>query len=204
MPLPASVKRLAGLGLGLAPHARHERCVYLLGHMRCGSTALANVLCAHPDISGYGESHVEHGLPSAPGRLVLNQIGARRWKPGARMLFDKILHDALDSGVGNAFFTGRAIFLTRDPEPAIASIVTLFASIGSREYPDAAAAAAYYVSRLRQLSGLWRHFPPERRLALRHETLVCTPAALLERAGEAAASDLDSVEEATIAATLKP
>ncbi|MFT3972926.1 MAG: sulfotransferase [Amaricoccus sp.] len=181
MPVPAFAKRLAGTGLGLAPHARHDRCLFLLGHMRCGSTALSNVLCAHPEISGYGESHVDHGAPSAPGRLVLNQIGAGRWKPAARHLFDKVLHDHLDAGVPPAFFAGRAIFLTRAPEPSIASILALFASLGNREYPDPASAAAYYTTRLARLAALWDGFPPERRLALRHETLIADPDAALAR-----------------------
>lgn len=181
MPVPPLAKRLAGAGLGLAPHARHDRCVLLLGHMRCGSTALANVLCAHPAISGYGESHIDHGAPAAPGRLVLNQIRARRWKPGARFLFDKILHDRLDAGAPPAFFTARALFLTRAPEPAIASILALFASLGSREYPDPATAAAYYTARLARLAALWDRFPPDRRLALTHDTLIARPEAALAR-----------------------
>lgn len=181
MPVPAFAKRLAGTSLGLAPHARHDRCVYLIGHMRCGSTALANVLCAHPAISGYGESHIDHGAPAAPGRLVLNQIGAGRWKPAARLLFDKILHDHLDAGVPPAFFTGRAIFLTRAPAPSIASILALFASLESREYPDPASAAAYYTARLARLATLWDGFPPERRLAVRHETLLAETDATLAR-----------------------
>lgn len=181
MPVPPLAKRLAGAGLGLAPHARHDRCLLLLGHMRCGSTALANVLCAHPAISGYGESHINHGAPAAPGRLVLNQIGARRWKPGARLLFDKILHDHLDAGAPPAFFTARALFLTRAPEPAIASILALFASLGTREYPDPASAAAYYTARLTRLAALWERFPPGRRLALTHEAMIAAPDATLAR-----------------------
>ena len=181
MPAPAFAKRLAGTGLGLAPHARHARSVYLLGHMRCGSTALANVLCAHPQISGYGESHVDHGAPAAPGRLVLSQIRARRWKPAARYLFDKILHDHLDAGAPPAFFTGRALFLTRAPDPAVASIVALFAALGSREYPDAASAAAYYTRRLARLTALWEGFAPGRRLAVDHASLTADPDAALAR-----------------------
>lgn len=181
MPFPGFIKRLAGGSLSLAPHARYDRCLFLLGHMRCGSTALANVLSSNPAISGYGESHIDHGAPSAPGRLVLNQIRAGRWKPGARYLFDKLLHDRLDDGVPPTFFTASAIFLTRDPEPAIASILALFGSLGSREYPDPASATAYYVARLIRLCRLWDRFPPSRRLALRHEALVSDPDASLAR-----------------------
>ncbi len=175
MPVPHLAKRIAGRGLGVVPHARFERCVFLIGHMRCGSTALANVLAAHPSISGYGESHVDYGRPAAPGRLVLNQIGARRWKPGARLLLDKLLHDRLDAAAPPGFFAARAIFLHRAPEPTLASILAL----GLPECPDVAAAVRYYAARLARMAALWDGFPPDRRLRLDHATLTADPGGAL-------------------------
>ena len=110
--MPAPVKRLAATCLALAPQGRFDRCLFLVGHMRCGSTALANVLCAHPSVSGYGETHVRYDRPSAPGALILNQLRRGRWRPRATHLFDKLLHDDLDATPPPAFFTARAIFVT--------------------------------------------------------------------------------------------
>ena len=175
------LKRATGTCLSLAPQARFERCLFLVGHMRCGSTALANVLCAHPRISGYGETHVRYDRPSAPGALILNQLHRGRWKPCATHLFDKLLHDDLDAAVPPAFFTARAIFVTRPPDAAIPSILRLFGTLGSHEYATPAEAAAYYVRRLARMRALWQSFPADRRIALRYEHLVADPATTLER-----------------------
>ena len=175
------LKRAAGACLSLAPQARFERCLFLVGHMRCGSTALANVLCAHPRFSGYGETHVPYDRPSAPGTLLLNQLHRGRWKPRATHLFDKLLHDELDAAPPPDFFTARAIFVSRPPGAAVPSILRLFRAIGSQEYATPAEAAVYYARRLSRMRALWRSFPAERRIAVRHEDLVADPAAALER-----------------------
>jgi hypothetical protein len=175
------LKRAAGACLSLSPQASFERCLFLIGHMRCGSTALANVLCAHPRISGYGETHVRYDRPSAPGALLLNQLRRGRWKPRAAHLFDKLLHDELDAAAPPAFFTARAIFVCRPPAAAVPSILRLFRALGSHEYATPAEAAAYYSRRLSRMHGLWQSFPAERRIAVRHEDLVTNPAATLER-----------------------
>ena len=73
----APLKRLAATSLALAPQGRFDRCLFLVGHMRCGSTALANVLCAHPSVSGYGETHVRYDRPSAPGALTSREADTR-------------------------------------------------------------------------------------------------------------------------------
>jgi hypothetical protein len=175
------LKRTAGACLALAPQARFARCLFLIGHMRCGSTALSNVLCAHPRISGYGETHVRYDRRSAPGALLLNQLRRGRWKPRNAHLFDKLLHDELDAAPPPAFFTGRAIFLSRPPAAAVPSILRLFRALGSPEYATPADAAAYYTRRLVRMRALWHAFPAERRIAVRHEDLVADPAATLER-----------------------
>ena len=131
--------------------------------------------------SGYGETHVRYDRPSAPGALLLNQLRRGRWKPGATHLFDKLLHDELDAAAPPAFFTARAIFVSRLPAAAVPSILRLFRAIGSQEYATPAEAAAYYARRLARMRALWQAFPAERRIAVRHEDLVADPAAALER-----------------------
>ncbi len=181
LPLPGRLKHLAGGLVTLAPAYRYDRCIFLIGHMRCGSTALANVLCAHPSISGYGESHVRYDGRAAPGVLLLNQIRRQRWKPTARFLFDKLLHDDLDAAVPPEFFSAHAIFLSRGPERSVPSILRLFRAIGSAEYATEAQAAAYYARRLERMRALFQRFPATRRIALDCDRLVADPAAELRR-----------------------
>ncbi|ETD01703.1 sulfotransferase family protein [Rhodobacter capsulatus] len=174
-----------GLGQGLRlllPQCRFERSIFLLAHMRCGSTALSNILCSRPDISGYGEAHIRYDGPAALGRLVVNQARRGSFRPGAAHLFDKILHDRHDAQAPPGFFAARAIFLARRPGPSIRSIRDLFRGIGREdEYPDDAAAARYYVTRLDALARLWARFPPDRRVGLTFGALIRDPEAELSR-----------------------
>ena len=142
----------AGLGRGvhgLDAQCRFERCAFILAHMRCGSTALSNVLCSRPEVSGYGEAHVAYRGEADLGALVVNQARRWAWRPRARYLFDKILHSRHDGAAPPGFFRARAIVLAREPEPAIASIRRLFEGLGKSDYGTDAAAAEYYAERAR-------------------------------------------------------
>ncbi|GGL77437.1 sulfotransferase family protein [Wenxinia marina] len=175
----------AGLGAmatAAIRQADYGRCIFVLAHMRCGSTALSNILCSRSDVSGYGETHVRHDSPTAPGRLVVNLALRRAWSPRADRLFDKILHTRLDADPPSAFFSARAIFVVRPPDPTIRSIRRLFERLGRpHDYPTDEAAARYYVDRLRHLCALWDGFPAGRRIGLTHSQLLSDPDAALAR-----------------------
>ena len=137
------------------PRCRYDRCIFLLGHMRCGSTALSGILCARPEISGYGETHIAYDSAAALGLLSLNLRKYESQKPGADWFFDKVLHNAYDALPAARYFESRAIFLVREPEVSIRSIRNLFAKIGSEEYASDAAAADYYADRIDRLTAMW-------------------------------------------------
>lgn len=160
---------------------RFDRTIFVLAHMRCGSTALSNVVCSHPDVSGFGEAHVTYRGPADLGRLVVVQARRGAWRPRARRLFDKVLHSAYDDFAPPAFSDSRAIFLSRPPRDAIPSILRLFAGLQGTRWRSAADAADYYVERLAALGALWERFPPERRIALTYEGLTADPDAALAR-----------------------
>lgn len=176
MAIPESVKSLAGrVVTSVAPQCSFERCVFVLGHMRCGSTITSNLLCSRREISGYGETHVRYSDVSATGRLALNLAKRGAWQPGADFLFDKLLHTRLDSDPPAPFFQARAIFMTRAPEQAVPSIYRLFRKIGSTQYKTVTAAAHYYAKRLEHLSVLWQRFPQSQRMALDYDELIADP-----------------------------
>jgi hypothetical protein len=178
--LRALAKTIAGTTVSaLAPQCDFARAIFIIGHMRCGSTALSNVLVSRPEFSGYGEAHIAYEGQSALGVLLINQWRRRSWRPGAQYLFDKILHSRYDAAAGDAFFGARAIFLAREPDSAIRSIRTLFATLGSTEYGSDAAAADYYGERLSTMLGLWERFAPDRRLALSYAGVTADPEAAL-------------------------
>jgi hypothetical protein len=163
------------------PQCRHARALYIIGHMRCGSTALSNILCSRDDVSGYGEGHFGYQQPGALGVLALKQMKRGRWKPGATYLFDKILHSRFDIEAEADFFTARAIFMVRRPAEVIRSIRKLYESIGSDEYSTDDAAADYYAERLEAMLALWGRFSPGRRAGLSHDALTSDTDAQLAR-----------------------
>ena len=173
-------KALVGAGVArVLLQCRFERSLFLIGHMRCGSTALSAILCSRPDISGYGEAHIAYEGRAALGVLALNQMRRGAWTGSAPSLFDKILHSRYDDAACPEFFTARALFMARAPQPAIRSIRHLFAGIGSGEYQTDAIAAAYYEERLGAMLRLWPRFADERRVACTYEALTADPDAVL-------------------------
>ena len=166
---------------GVNRQCRFETTLFLVGHMRCGSTALSAIVCSRDDYSGYGEAHVGYRGPGDLGILAINQWRRGEWNRSARGLFDKILHNRYDRDVPAAFFQARAIFMARAPVPSIASIQRLFATIGSGEYATIEQSAAYYCERVGAMLAQWRRFATERRVGLTYEDLVADPDASLAR-----------------------
>jgi hypothetical protein len=180
-----TLKAIAGRGISsVLPQCDFSRCVFVLAHMRCGSTALSNILCSRPDISGYGECHVRYDGQGALGRVVLNQARQGAWDRRAPFLFDKILHTRHDAAAPEAFFQARAIFILRDPHETIRSIRKLFATLEPArraEYDSDEKAARYYLERMTRLEVLWQGFAPARRIGLTHESLLADPERALAR-----------------------
>lgn len=177
-----AIKSVAGVGVAATvPQCRFSNCIFVIAHMRCGSTALSNILCSRPDVSGYGETHIRYDGRAALGRLVVNQALRRSWRPRATFLFDKILHSRHDSQVVPAFFDARAIFIAREPGPAVRSIQALFDGLKRTEYANDTKAAEYFVERVTAVIALWNRFPPDRRVALTHASLMADPEAELTR-----------------------
>lgn len=173
-------KALAGACVSsVLPHCRYQSSLFLIGHMRCGSTALSAILCSRSEVSGYGEAHIAYTDRAALGILALNQLRRSAWSRSATTLFDKILHSRYDNDACSGFFSARALFMAREPQPAIRSIRHLFAKLGSGEYATDAAAADYYEQRLDAMLRLWPRFAAERRAACTYEELTAGPDAVL-------------------------
>lgn len=182
------IKAMAGmLTARLDPRCRFDRCIFVIGHMRCGSTALSNILCSRPEISGYGETHIRYADQPALGVLALNHRRRIGGRPGSRYLFDKILHSRYLEHVPEAFFDARAIFVAREPVPSVRSIRNLFARISADEYASDREAAAHYRGRLAQMLRMWDQFPGTNRVALRHADLTTQPDRELARISSALA-----------------
>jgi Sulfotransferase family len=137
----------------LAITTRNE-FLFVLGHMRSGSTLLSHLLCNSPDIIGYGETHNNYRRRTDLAKLLTSVRACTGKNPFKyRFVLDKIVGEQhiLNASVLNDPRT-RYIFLLREPQATIASIVAM-----RRQWHDEtpeqllAFASSYYQFRLSQL-----------------------------------------------------
>lgn len=177
-----NLKKMLGKAVSVAhPQCRFEKCLLIFGHMRSGSTALANILTSRKEISGYGETHINYDGRGALGRLVVNQALRKAWEPRAPYLLDKVLHNRYDIECPEELYDSKGIFIVRKPKQSVVSISKLFQGLGKDIYNTDEKAIRYYIRRLDRLMDLWKSFPEDRRVGLSHSELVADPDAALEQ-----------------------
>lgn len=161
-----------------------RRYLFLLGTMRSGSTLLASILCSHPEVLGYGETHVVYRSAADLGELEARVGRAHGIDPadiGPRRVLDKLLHDGLirDPGIFGRIDLA-CLFLLREPRRTIQSIVHQLGSTLDDAF-------TYYQERLASLERYAEVFPHS--AFLTYEDLVGNPERTL--AGLTAFLDLD-------------
>jgi Sulfotransferase family len=130
---------------------RGFRYVFILGHMRSGSTLLAHILASHPDIAGAGETHLLYRTPADLPKLVLTTAEFLH-KPILRETYivDQINHDYITDDVLLAKDVYRCIILLREPEATLKSMAAL-KRLNSEPWQETQA-LRNYVNRLEMLS----------------------------------------------------
>jgi hypothetical protein len=124
--------------------------VFVLGHMRSGSSLLHHILVSHPDLLGCGERNAAYNTADDLYRLHLAARRHRRayWR-SYRYLVDQINHDRF---VPRADFLNRhrirTVFLIREPVGALSSMVRV---LGKHYGMTLEEAVEYYGGRLERL-----------------------------------------------------
>ena len=147
--------------------------LFLLGTMRSGSSLLTAILCSHPEILGYGETHVVYDGKEKLQELVARVRRAHDEREPSRYVLDKLLHDGLirDPAVlDGADLT--CVFLLREPRRTIQSLVHQLDSTLDDAF-------TYYRERLLHLERYARAFP--RSAFLTYEGLIADPEGTLAR-----------------------
>jgi len=66
--------------------------LFILGHMRSGSSLLTHILSSNAAIDGYGETHLDYSNPQDFGVATAN-VCRHLWKvPSGEYVLDKVLH----------------------------------------------------------------------------------------------------------------
>jgi hypothetical protein len=159
----------------LAMSARNE-FLFVLGHMRSGSSLLCHLLCSSEEILGYGETHQDYHRRSDLAKLMLSvrmQTGKNPLQ--YRYVLDKIVtcHHVVTPTLLTDPRT-RYVFLIREPLPSIASIVAMHRDL--RDEPEEqllAGAVEHYTLRLTQLVELAQTIDdPDRCMLITHRQML--------------------------------
>jgi hypothetical protein len=105
---------------------REYRYVFILGHMRSGSTLLAHILASHPDFVSAGETHTAYRAPADLPKLVLNTSELLR-RPILResYIVDQINHEYVSDEVLRSEQLYKCLILIREPGATLRSMMDL-------------------------------------------------------------------------------
>ena len=145
------------------------KILFILSHMRSGSSLLTHLLTTNPEIIGFGESHIEYYSEQDLKALLLKVYrDTRQLRLDHKYVLDKLLHDKklIDETI---LFSEqvRAIFLIREPKRALASILTL------KPHWNENQAIEYYSTRLETLEKYAKLINNKKRsLFITHEEIL--------------------------------
>jgi hypothetical protein len=112
--------------LNLMFSRREYRYVFILGHMRSGSTLLAHILASHQDFVGAGETHISYRTPADLPTLVLKTCELLH-RPALQEthIVDQINHPYVTDDVLRSKRVYKCVILLREPEATLKSMMNL-------------------------------------------------------------------------------
>lgn len=154
MSIQTKAKKLALLAANPEILFCKKKYLFMVSHMRSRSSVLSHILGNNPEVYGYKELHISY-----KGRISLinMQIELKKElksKLRNNYLFDKILHNwpISDEVLNNA--QPKIIFLLREPEETIKSIINMGVKTGIDRYKVPEEVTEYYCKRLRKMEQL--------------------------------------------------
>jgi hypothetical protein len=144
-PIAAGFRAAARVNLALRP--REYRYIFILAHMRSGSSVLSHILTSHEDFVGAGETHTGYRTPADLPKLIPRTCQLlRKLQLNGTYLVDKITMDQyLSDEVLNSRLIHKCIILIRAPEGSLKSLIKRF------QFHEKTALGVY-VSRLQTLA----------------------------------------------------
>jgi hypothetical protein len=131
-----------------------KKYLFVVSHMRSRSSVLSHILGNNPEVIGYKELHQAY---TGKKSLINMQIElAKDLKPNFKnkYLLDKILNNYTISDAILKKVQPKMLFLLRDPEETIKSILNMGFKTGVAQYKDPIKVTEYYCKRLRNLEQL--------------------------------------------------
>lgn len=159
--------------------AQGQEWLFVMGHMRSGSSLLVHLLNSNSDILGYGETHITYWGRRSLAKLHLHNL-ERFTQNGVdveplRYAMDKILHDHIPNLSVLNVSPLKVIITVRTPDRALPSIIDL--NLPSIQQPEDA--LAYYESTLNRLDR-WIDAYDRPYVVVDYDDLVSDPEPILQ------------------------
>ena len=197
--IDAIIETFSAEAIARAPRAGNcsERPVFVVGMPRSGTTLVAQILGAHPEVTGAGELPLigelalecEMSCASIPGGEGITQLGREhcdefagryldrlvRIAPTARRVVDKMPHNFLHLGLISLLFpVAHVIHCVRDPlDTCLSCYFQDFG--GSHDYAYDLANLGFYYRHYQRLMAHWRRALGLPLLEVRYEDVVNNP-----------------------------
>ncbi|MDQ8202369.1 sulfotransferase [Pelagicoccus sp. SDUM812003] len=162
------------------------RLVIILSHTRSGSSLLANLICSHPKVIGFGEAWIDYRTPVSILRLIgRTRLTTGSYKPSINIYLDKCLHKQItDSLRPFRICHPHFLFLTREPHATTKSIVAMCKTFDENKGQETDYANTYLAGRLMDLKRISLLVPPDSATHLSYESLIQNPDTTLARLTE--------------------
>ena len=158
--------------LNVALKGRKYRYVFVLAHMRSGSTLLSHILAGNPKFAHAGETFLSYKTPADLQTLILEvSQRLRKISLSATYVIDQINHQLVTDDVLKSPLIYKCVILIRAPEAALKSEIATHGK--SENY-----ATEYYINRLSQLVEYGRILG-NRALLVEYDDLVGRPKEVL-------------------------
>ncbi|TNC81110.1 MAG: sulfotransferase family protein [Oleiphilus sp.] len=152
MSILSKVKKLSSLALHPGIIASQSKYLFILGHMRSRSSVLSHILGSNEGVCGYSELHLSYESPMSLLRMRLELHNDLGCDLKDKYLLDKILHNKLVLSKDLIqSVKPKVIFLIREPESTLKSIIYMGQMTGVDWYQNPKRAQEYYCSRLSNL-----------------------------------------------------
>jgi hypothetical protein len=154
---------------------RRPSFLFVIGHMRSGSTLLTHILNSNPHVVGLGENHLSYWREKDLDRCVANTMKMHsRRDLRERYVLDKILHN--QHSVSPCFLNDprfRFVYLVREPRNTLSSLLRLSRVVPGFYWSTYDLAAKHYIRRLHHLAKtVEQQRSRERAIVLTYEQLI--------------------------------
>jgi hypothetical protein len=129
-----------------------SKYIFMLSHMRSRSSLLSHILGSNEAICGYSELHYSYPKKSSLLKMHVELYQDLSCNLNGKYLFDKLLHNSMvlsDEVINHT--NAKLVFLLREPESTLKSIINMGDLTGEGNYKDQSIVFDYYCRRLKQL-----------------------------------------------------